>query len=281
MNAIECSKNAQEVFILSESFSRIKELIDSESSTIDEIANIITLDPTLSVTILKLANSSFFNYPGQIETISKAVLVLGITEVYNLVIAYFIKDAFKAITSDPDYIESFWEQSVDCALIIKFLGAELKVENSERLFLLGLLHNLGELAVNQSLPNKIEACNTYTSAEFPWEKQQGVINFTYGQCSALLLKHWQLPHSLIEPISQQDEYNLDRATIDAKLLYLAKRTMLLNYGCKRHKPSSLISTDMLSDLNVTPKMIVAANHFCNADRLNILSILSPSAATIY
>lgn len=281
MDAIACARNAEKVFILSDSFSRIKELIDSDSSTIDDIAEIITLDPALSATILKLANSSFFNYPGQIETVSKAVLVLGITEVYNLVIAYFFTDAFKSIDCEPEYIESFWEQSVDCALIIKFLGAELKVKNSERLFLLGLLHNIGEMAVYQSLPNKIKACNTYTTAEFPWKKQLNTINFTYAQCSALLLKYWQLPHSIVEPISQQDDYSCDGLTIESKLLYLSKRTMLLNYGCKKHKPSTLISTKVLADLNVTPKMIVAANHFCNADRLNILSILSPGSATIY
>jgi len=281
MDAIECSENAEEVFVLSESFSRIKELIDNDSSTIDDIAEIIILDPTLSVTILKLANSSFFNYPGEIETISKAVLVLGITEVYNLVIAYYVTDAFKTITGDAEYLDNFWEQSVDCALLIKFLGSELKLQNAERLFILGLLHNIGELAVNQSIPDKIEACNTYTSTELPWIKQLNEIDFTYGQCSGELLKQWQLPFTLIEPIRNQDEYDFEYSTIEAKLLYLSKRIMLLSYGCKKHKPSSLITAKVLADLNVTPAMIIAAKHFCNADRLNILSILSPGSSSVY
>lgn len=281
MDVYECSENAEEVFVLSESFSRIKELIDNDSSTIDDIAEIIILDPTLSVTILKLANSSFFNYPGEIETISKAVLVLGITEVYNLVIAYFVTDAFKTITGDAEYLESFWEQSVDCALTIKFLGAELNLQNAERLFILGLLHNIGELAVNQSIPHKIDACNTFSSTELPWTKQLSEIGFTYAQCGGELLKHWQLPYAIIEPVRSQDEYDFEFATVEAKLLYLSKRITLLNYGCKKHKPSSLLTGKILADLNVSPKMIIAANHFCNADRLNILSILSPGSSTIY
>jgi HD-like signal output (HDOD) protein len=281
MNAFECAENAEEVFILSDSFSRIKELIDNDSSTIDDIADIIILDPTLSITILKLANSSFFNYPGKIETISKAVLVLGITEVYNLIIAYFITDAFKSIDGDPEYLESFWEQAVDCALIIKFLGTELNVPNAERLFILGLLHNIGELAVHQSLPTKIEACNTFTSAELPWDKQKSEIGFTYAECSGDLLKQWQLPYTLIEPIRDQDQYDFEFATVETKLLYLSKRAMLLNYSCKKHKPSSLISAEILADLKVNPKMILAANHFCNVDRLSILSILSPGSSVIF
>jgi HD-like signal output (HDOD) protein len=281
MNAFECAENAEEVFILSDSFSRIKELIDNDSSTIDDIAEIIILDPTLSITILKLANSSFFNYPGKIETISKAVLVLGITEVYNLIIAYFITDAFKSIEGEPEYLESFWEQAVDCALIIKFLGTELNIPNAERLFILGLLHNIGELAVHQSMPAKIEACNTYTPDELPWNKQKSEIGFTYGECSGDLLKQWQLPYTLIEPIREQDQYDFEFATIETKLLYLSKRVMLLNYGCNKHKPSSLITAELLTDLKVNPKMILAANHFCNVDRLGILSILSPGSSVIF
>ena len=141
MKAVEYAEKANEIFVLSDSFIRIKELIDDETSTIDDIADVILIDPALAATILKLANSSFFNYPGKIDTISKAVLVLGITEVYNLVIAYFTTDAFKTIKADAKFLEEFWECSVDCALLVKYLGSALKIPNAERLFILGLLHN--------------------------------------------------------------------------------------------------------------------------------------------
>ena len=122
MNALDYAEQASEVFVLSDSFIRIKELIDDEASTIDDIADVIIIDPALAGTILKLANSSLFNYPGKIDTISKAVLVLGITEVYNLVISYFTTEAFKTLTAksheDLNFLEEFWEQSVDCALLV-------------------------------------------------------------------------------------------------------------------------------------------------------------------
>lgn len=281
MNALECAENSKEMFVLSDSFGRIKELIDDDSSTIDDIANIIILDPTLAATILKLANSSFFSYPGKIDTISKAVLVLGITEIYNLVIAYFTTEAFKGISADPDYLEEFWEQAIDCALIIKFLGQQANIPNAERLFILGLLHNVGELIVYQNMPKKVNACNQLASAEFPWEKQQSFIGFTYADCSTEILKQWNLPYNLIEPIKNQDIYDYENDTIESKLLYLSKRVMLLTYQCNRHKPSSLICTNILTDLKITPKMIRAANDFCNIERFSILSTLSPASAVIY
>ena len=157
----------------------IKELIDNESSTIDDISDVILIDPVLAGTILKLANSSFFNYPGKIDTISKALLVLGITEVYNLVIAHFASQAFKGISADKDYLEDFWERSVNSALLIKYLSCRLNIPNAERLFILGLLHNLGELVIKQVSPEKIEQCYSEDISYLPWFKQQELLGFSF------------------------------------------------------------------------------------------------------
>ncbi|NQZ80616.1 MAG: HDOD domain-containing protein [Colwellia sp.] len=281
MNSYECAEKASEIFVLSDSFIRIKELIDDEASTIDDIADVILLDPALAGTILKLANSSFFNYPGKIDTISKAVLVLGITEVYNLIIAYFTTDAFKSLSADPEYLEAFWEQTVDCALIIKFLGYQLQIPNSERLFILGLLHNLGELIVQQFMPAKVEACYHVSTLELPWQKQKEILNFSYGECSGDLLKLWQLPYSLIEPIRNQDEDNFEYLTIETQLLYVAKRIMLLSHQCKQHAQSALLTDEKIANLNIDQQLISAARNFCDMERLAILAVLNPSAAMIY
>ena len=281
MNALECAEKASDIFVLSDSFIRIKELIDDETSTIDDIAEIIILDPALSGTILKLANSSFFNYPGKIDTISKAVLVLGITEVYNLIIAYFTTEAFKPISAEASYLEKFWEQTVDCALLVKYLGGVLNIPYSERLFILGLLHNLGELVVQQFMPAKVDACNERSANEFPWDVQSELLNFTYGECSAELLKLWQLPFTLIEPIRNQDNEDFTYASIETQLLYIAKRIMLSMHYAKSHKDLSTLDEDKINALNLDREIISAGKNFCDMERLGILSALSPSAAMIY
>ena len=281
MDAIDYAEKASEIFVLSDSFIRIKELIDDEASTIDDIADIILIDPALAGTILKLANSSFFNYPGKIDTISKAVLVLGITEVYNLVIAYFTTKAFKSISASPQFLEEFWEQSVDCALMIKYLGFKLGVPNAERLFILGLLHNLGELVVQQFQPDKVELVNKVSTKELPWLKQQEVLGFTFADCTGELLKLWQLPYNLIEPIRFQNEDNFEYSTMETKLLYIAKRMMLLNRQCKAHVQGDVLSSEKMTELELQQDAISSANNYCDMERLGILAVLNPSAAMIY
>ncbi|MFB0982111.1 MAG: HDOD domain-containing protein [Alteromonadaceae bacterium] len=281
MNAAEYAEQASEIFVLSDSFIRIKELIDDESSTIDDISDVILLDPALAATILKLSNSSFFNYPGKIDTISKAVLIIGITEVYNLVIAYFTTNAFSKLKVDPEYLNDFWERSVDCALTVKFLGTKLRVPNAERLFILGLLHNLGELVIHQFFPETVMECKQVNADELPWTKQQQVLGFGYADVSAELLKQWQLPYSLIEPIRFQDEEEFEHSTDETKLLYIAKRVMTLNHECKSHDPSAVITDEKLDSLAVQKELLRDASDFCDMERLSILAVLNPSASMLY
>ncbi|MDO6444828.1 HDOD domain-containing protein [Colwellia sp. 1_MG-2023] len=281
MDALDYAEKASEIFVLSDSFIRIKELIDDEASTIDDISDVILIDPALAGTILKLANSSFFNYPGKIDTISKAVLVLGITEVYNLVIAYFTTKAFKSISAPAEFLESFWEQSVDCALMIKYLGFKLGVPNAERLFILGLLHNLGELVIQQFQAENVELANKFTTKELPWLKQKEVLGFTYADCTGELLKLWQLPYNLIEPIRFQNDDDFEYSTMETKLLYIAKRMMLLNRQCKSHVQGDVLSHEKLAELALEQEVIDSANNYCDMERLSILAVLNPSAAMIY
>lgn len=281
MNAIEYADQASEIFILSDSFIRIKELIDNESSTIDDISDVILVDPALAGTILKLANSSFFNYPGKIDTISKAVLVLGITEVYNLVIAYSSTQAFKEISAKQSYLDDFWERSVDCALLIKFLGCRLNIPNAERLFILGLLHNLGEFVIKQVAPEKVEQCYSDDITHLPWYKQQDILGFTYGECGAELLKLWHLPYSLVAPVRNQDEADFRQVNTESHLLYIAKRIMTQQRTFKPKNSQQLVNGKELMLLGIDNQVLREAIEYCDMERLGILAILNPSAAMVF
>jgi len=281
MNARELAEDASDIFVLSDSFLRIKELLDDNTATIDDIADVILLDPALTAAILKLSNSSFFNYPGKIDTISKAMLVLGITEVYNLVIAYFTTKAFEKLVADADFLDTFWEQSVDCALLVKYLGAYTNIQKVERLFVLGLLHNLGELVVQQITPEKISSCQIKSNNEFPWKKQQQVLEFTFGSCSAELLRFWRLPYSLVEPISSQDEDDFEFLNEESKLLYVAKRVMLNNSLYAGGDIHNLLTEEQLSSLNLNAEILSQACEYVDLERLSILALLKPSSVMIY
>ena len=283
MTADDYVEQASEIFVLSDSFIRIRELIDDEASTIDDISEVILLDPALAGTVLKLANSPFFNYPGKIDTISKAVLVLGITEVYNLVIAFFTTEAFKKIDANQDYLDDFWIKSIDCALLMKFLGTSLGIVHAERLFILGLLHNLGELLVHQIAADKQSACASQDINLLPWVKQSEVLGFTFGECSAGLLKEWQLPYSIFAPIRDQDVDDLSQYSTETQLLYVAKRVMSKTQVFKGQSLdySDLLTKEQLELLCLDKDMLENAVNYCDLERFSLLTILNPGASMLY
>ena len=283
MTADDYVEQASEIFVLSDSFIRIRELIDDEASTIDDISEVILLDPALAGTVLKLANSPFFNYPGKIDTISKAVLVLGITEVYNLVIAFFTTEAFKKIDANQDYLDDFWIKSIDCALLMKFLGTSLGIIHAERLFILGLLHNLGELLVHQIAADKQSACASQDINLLPWVKQSEVLGFTFGECSAGLLKEWQLPYSIFAPIRDQDVDDLSQYSTETQLLYVAKRVMSKTQVFKGQSLdySDLLTKEQLALLCIDKDMLENAVNYCDLERFRLLTILNPGASMLY
>jgi HD-like signal output (HDOD) protein len=275
MNAREYAEQANDIFVLSDSFVRIKELLDDDKATIDDIGDVILLDPALTAAILKLSNSSFFNYPGKIDTISKAMLVLGITEVYNLVIAYFTTKAFSKLVADADFLETFWRRTIDCALLVKYLGTFTHIKKVERLFVLGLLHNLGELVIQQLTPEKIPACQSNSIAKLPWQKQQQVLGFTFADCSAELLRFWRLPYCLIEPIGSQDQSDFEYLSDESKLLYIAKRVMLANDLFSANSIEQLLTDTQLAELNLSFDILKSAKSFIDTERNSISAMLKP------
>ena len=178
-------------------------------------------------------------------------------------------------------MDDFWCKSVDCALIVKYLGVNLRIPNAERLFIIGLLHNLGELVIQQLSPEKALVANKFTATELPWDKQQQTLNFTYGECAAELLKQWQLPFSIIEPIRNQDNSDFTYSTDEIKLLYLSKRIMLSQFDCSAHDTELLFTEDAMQQLPITDEMLQGAINYCDFERLTILSIINPGAATIF
>jgi len=283
MTVDEYVEQASEVFVLSDSFIRIRELIDDEASTIDDISEVILLDPALTASVLKLSNSPFFNYPGKIDTISKAVLVLGITEVYNLVIAYFTTESFKNIDANQSYLDEFWIKSIDCALLMKYLGTTLGVAHAERLFILGLLHNLGELVVHQINTEKQLACESKDVKLLPWVKQQENLGFTFGECSACLLKEWQLPYSIFSAIRDQDIDDLSQYPIETQLLFISKRVMskIQVFKDQKLEYTDLLTEEQLTLLCIDNTMLDNAAAYCDLERLTLLAILNPNASMLY
>ncbi|MEC9261761.1 MAG: HDOD domain-containing protein, partial [Pseudomonadota bacterium] len=97
MNLAQLVQQAESVFVLPESVTRLKACIDDDSSSIDDVAEIISFDPTLTSQLLKIANSALYNFTSPIETVTKAVQVIGTRATYDLALSYCISHTLKTV----------------------------------------------------------------------------------------------------------------------------------------------------------------------------------------
>lgn len=280
MSAVEFARQVSDVFVLPDTCLKVKEVIDNKISDLDEISDIISLDPSLASRLLKLANSALYNFPNPVDTVSKAVLLLGEKQVYDLVVAYGTTEAFAQTPTDIIDLEKFWECSIDCALIAKFLGQTVGIKQHEPLYLSGLLHNIGELVVVQVQPDIARQCATFSKQLLPWQLQQQLLGFNYSDCSVALLKMWQLPESLLYPLSFIHSPQLQPHSKTVQVLHLAARLALYDTAFGQYELDQLIDPAIVSNLGLSHKDLDEARTFASLEGMAILSLLNPKGSMV-
>lgn len=272
----EYAERAQALCVLPDVYLRLKEIMEDDCSSLQDVAEIIQLDPALSVTLLKLANSAMFSFPRKVDSIAHALTILGMKETRNIVEMYGLTCAFSSLDNSVINIDSFWEISVDCALICKYFTQE-KGLKSHNLFLSGLLHNIGELAILYSDVERVLLCRDFDKKITPWEQQMLTYGFTYDECSVELLNLWQVPESITAPIQSLQNIHItsqpNEDNLCGQLLYLASRLAIVNYHPGLYAKKVLISEALLNQLDLSWDDIENAINFCNAEGIAILSAL--------
>lgn len=181
---------------------RLEAAINDPTSDMSEIADIISADPALAARILKIANSALFNFPGQVDTVSYAISIIGTRQVRDLVFASCVVDVFKGVFIAGINMESFWRHSIACGITARVIATYRREPNVERYYLLGLLHDIGKLIIHMYHPEQakqaIYKCKEENSVLYLAEQE--IFGFDHAEVGGNLLRTWNLPESLCEPV---------------------------------------------------------------------------------
>lgn len=123
---------------------KIIELVESPSSTAQDLNKVIANDPALCSRILKVVNSAFYGLPGQVGSINRAIVLLGLNAVKNIAIAASLAKLFRGGSLTPDFsAKDLWTHSIATATGCKMLCDQLKLGLADEAFLAGLMHDIG------------------------------------------------------------------------------------------------------------------------------------------
>lgn len=196
-------ENIRDLPTLPTVYLALSEVMADPRSTAQSISQIVSSDLASASRVLRLANSVLYGFPGQIDTISRAVVVLGFDEVRNLVLATSVLDLFSKQDSAFDFRPGdFWAHSIGVGIATRLIGQACRLADVENLFVAGILHDIGKLVFFEYAEKEFtRALDQANKCQQPlWESEKEILGMDHSQGGLLLVENWNLPPAIQKAI---------------------------------------------------------------------------------
>ena len=173
--------------------TKIVELARSGDVDIQSLAKLIASDPALTAKTLQFANSPMYANEQKIETLRRAIVLLGLDTTVNLALSFSLTSSLKEQTQSGLHYPLLWRRSLLAAAAARELGRSLKERALEELFLAGLLQDIGMIAIDRLHPDfytdlRSDQVFHERVREYEIERMGG----DHAEAGAWLSKHWGL-----------------------------------------------------------------------------------------
>jgi len=208
---------------LPDTYYKVSEAINNPQSSASYIARIVSADVGLSAKLIKLVNSSFYGLPQKVDTLSRAVSILGSKQLSTLVMGVSVTALFKNIPADLIDIQSFWRHSICCGVVSRLMASMHKNVNEEPFFVAGLLHDIGRLVLlenySQLARSIMDTSQHRESLLHETEKES--LGFDHAGIGGLLFQQWKLPPSLENCVAYHHEPGKAGSAFEPSIVHLA------------------------------------------------------------
>ncbi|GAB4265322.1 MAG: hypothetical protein Kow0092_17560 [Deferrisomatales bacterium] len=177
--------------------ARLVSLYASPDYTPAQVADLLATDPPLSARVLRLANSAYYGFSGKVDSVRRAVVLLGAATVQAVALGTSLLRPWGG-DALPAAVEALWVHSYLCGLGCRFLAQRLPlpvVEASpDGWFLAGLLHDVGKIVfLTRDPPGYVEVLDEELAQEALRERERALFGRDHAEEGAALLEAWQLP----------------------------------------------------------------------------------------
>ncbi len=205
INASDLVKDIGGLVTLPDVYLRINRLVDDPNSSSADLAKAVSQDPSFTVRLLRVANSSLYCFSSSVDTVTKAVTIIGTCQIRNLALSMSVARSFAGLPNDLVSMDNFWRHSLLCALVARHLAREARRCDPDALFTAGLLHDIGELVIFNRLPAQakevLERVLDSQDELQVYEAEQQVMGFDHADVGGELARQWHLPSLLEECIA--------------------------------------------------------------------------------
>ena len=167
-----------------------------------DLAHVISRDPAMVTKILKVANSVRYGISREVATLDQAVMLLGLTGTMSLTLSFSLATGLKTKNGGTgfDHLQ-YWRRAVISAVASTETGSLLNDGNRGELFLAGLIHDIGMLALNETLPEYGRLTASSLNDHYRLiEIERRELQADHAIVGAWLLKKWGLPKRLVSAV---------------------------------------------------------------------------------
>jgi HD-like signal output (HDOD) protein len=179
---------------------RLVKLASEENISVTDLSAVIAKDASLTIRLLRLANSAFSRAGGPITTIDQAIRMIGFNRLRVMALSLSLKDTFPMHRVGPLDYELFWKSSLYQALIAKSLAQRLRTGKPDEAFVAGLVIEIGLLIFYDIFIKgkaEVESIRQHPlKTLLQWEKEQ--YGMTHRQVGEAALKYWNFPREIID-----------------------------------------------------------------------------------
>lgn len=185
----------------------MQEVIQRRNSSVEQIAAVISKDPGLAAWLLRLVNSPYYGFSAKVATVSRAVALVGTRQIQTLALGGALNALAVLMPKGLINMGRFWRHSLAVAIAAQELWKLAGRQEAEQLFVAGLLHDCGELAMAYAAPKlaaAMRAAQEFTAKpDFMAEKD--LLGFDHARLGGMLLHRWNMPLLLVMAVLRHHE----------------------------------------------------------------------------
>ena len=208
----------------------IRALSDSPKFSLATAEKLIERDIGLSAAIFKVVNSPAYGLHNRVTSVSKALAVLGIDAVTQLVKAIELR---RSLPNKGEAYERFWERSGDIASLASLVAArQISACNiaPEQAYLAGLFHDCGVPILMEQFPDYCATIAGCVGGNWGHiQKEDAIFDTDHAVVGYLLARNWRLPDFVCEAI----RFHHDLLSVQDKALTLVSILQMGIHLCNR------------------------------------------------
>lgn len=173
-----------------------------DSTTTENLAGIISLDPGITNKLMQLANSIYYGQRTKVATVKRAIVVIGFDEIIGIVMGMSVLSSFAEKASGMTLdMKALWIHCIGCATIAKEIATRTNPGIANKIFVPGLLHDMGKIIFSVYFKKEYRNVRALAMEKHKplYREETEIFDMDHAVLAGLLMKRWNFPDEILLP----------------------------------------------------------------------------------